>query len=42
MCDHVEYECHVLMQCPLYEDLRFDLFNNAMRYVLNCIGLQIV
>jgi hypothetical protein len=23
MCDHVEDEKHVLIQCPLYEDLRF-------------------
>jgi hypothetical protein len=30
MCDHVEDEIHVLTQCPLYEDLRFELFNNAM------------
>jgi hypothetical protein len=30
MCDHVEDEVHVLTQWPLYEDLRFELYNNAM------------
>jgi hypothetical protein len=30
ICDNVEDEQHVLIQCPLYEDLRFELFNNAM------------
>jgi hypothetical protein len=39
MCDHIEDEIHVLTQCPLYEDLRFDLFNNAMYLCPDFYGL---
>ena len=29
-CNAVEDELHVLIHCPLYEDIRCDLFNNAI------------
>jgi hypothetical protein len=38
MCDLVEDEIRVLTQCPLYEDLRYELFNNAMYLCPDCYG----
>ena len=34
MCkDEIESECHVLTQCPLYGDIRENLFHHLYRHV---------
>ena len=35
VCDTVESECHVICECPVYEDLRNSLFNKAKNVVQN-------
>ena len=35
VCDTVESECHVICECPVYEDLRNSLFNKAKNVVPN-------
>ena len=32
-CDTVESECHVICECPIYEDLRNKLFTKAKNVV---------
>ena len=35
VCGTVETECHVVCECPLYQDLRNNLFNNAKSVISN-------
>ena len=35
VCDTVESECHVICECPVYEDLRNSIFNKAKNVVQN-------
>ena len=38
LCDNsvVAHEQHVMMNCPLYSDIRFELIQNAKRLIVNC------
>ena len=40
ICDAVESECHVICECPLYEDLRNALFAKAENVVPNFYALS--
>ena len=40
ICDAVESECHVIRECPLYEDLRNALFAKAENVVPNFYALS--